>query len=698
MRRSGLSQAILAADEHPKPVKSRTSSGTPAGGLADPMARRWVLLGGLGILSSLLLTVAVALLSSRGVASADVPQVAAEAPTRNRVTLVREIGGVPRSPTPGTGMTAAAPAAPGSVAVADASASAGQSVAASALRQLRRVGRAIVTTDGIRRLALGGAVPFADGNAATAFLFSDETSEVALGESTTDSPFLRMMGRMTGDATGELVALASPVAATSTPTPSGRVAAATTTPSSRTADATTTPVTQPTSTPVPATATSVPPTATSVPATATPVPATATPVVVTATTVPPTQTPIIVTATPEPTRRATRTPTPEVVIVTATPWTSIIPNVPGINGTIPWLAQPTNTPMPTATPYIPPTAAPTNTPIPTATPYVVPDPRSNPASAQPRSAESAPAAPAGAPPILAEAGTRTPATPQAQPANGTPAPRATSREAQPQPTQAAAEAPRDPSVLDKLATRALLAINAARAQAGALPLTRNAALDVSSALHAQYDVATGQVEGNFQTRGTPHFVGETPSARAARAASGRSPAIERVAEVMALGEAEPEKVVQGWLDSVFHRVLVLDLATQYAGYGQTTSASATTAVLDLGGRRDVANASGWFPASGATEVPTRCACDDYAEMTGKPGPFGYPVTLLLGPQRPQGMPALARLSEGSENGPDVAAELVDAYGNPTLLPAAPLKPNTVYVVKLAWTNGPSVSWSFTTGN
>jgi hypothetical protein len=166
---------------------------------------------------------------------------------------------------------------------------------------------------------------------------------------------------------------------------------------------------------------------------------------------------------------------------------------------------------------------------------------------------------------------------------------------------------------------------------------------------------------------------------------------------MALGEVEPERAVQGWLDSVFHRVVLLDLAAQHAGYGQHTAGVATTSVLDLGGERDVSNASGWFPASGATEVPTACVCDDYAESAGKPGPFGYPVTLLLGQARPQGLPTVATLTEGTENGPAVAADLVDAYGNPTLLPQSPLKPGTKYVVTMAWTNGQSVSWSFTTG-
>ena len=78
VRRSGLSQAILASEPaQAAPVRRSSSTAPPrriGGGLADPAARRWVVLGGIGVISSLLLTVAVALLSSRGVASADVPR------------------------------------------------------------------------------------------------------------------------------------------------------------------------------------------------------------------------------------------------------------------------------------------------------------------------------------------------------------------------------------------------------------------------------------------------------------------------------------------------------------------------------------------------------------------------------------------------------------------------------------------------
>jgi len=771
------------------PAPARTATPIPqyGNGLADPRARKWVIYGALGIVSSLLLTIGVALLSNRGVASASTPLV--EQVRQNRVTLVREIGGLPKSPTPGTGVTASAPSNPGVAASADAAP--GSPVAM--LRQLRRVGRAIVTPDGVRHLALGGAIPFFDGTKPTTTADarpSAEPSSVAFAWSTFDDDetgdagdgiFLRAMDAR-GDgllsATGligrsSVVEQASPVAATATPTKSPASAPSASAPTSiiasaptlaptnvptavptatvrRGDDATPPPATAtpvpataaavpptatfpPTSTPVLSTATSVPPTSTPVIITATPVPATSTPVVVTAT-----ATPIVVTATPEPTRRGTRTPTPEpaqqvVVVITATPWTNYLPSLPSFPMPFQQPA-PTNTPIPAPTwpptsTLVPPTATPTPT---TATQAAAPaaraiqDPppaQAAPAVAAPRRSAPEPAQSASVPaqsasgpaPILAEAGTRTPATPtlrtaprqpttptappaltgQAPPANQPNQPNQSGQQAAPA-TAATPEGPREPTVLEKLANRALIAVNTARAQAGALPLGRNAALDTASALHARYDVSTGQVEGNFQAPGSPMFVGETPSARVARAAGGSAAGLGRVGEVMALGETEPERVVQGWLDSVYHRVMLLDLAAVNGGYGQYTSLTSTSAVLDLGGQRDVANASGWFPANGATDVPVRCVCDDYAEATGKTGPFGYPVTLLLGQVRPAGLPTTARLLEGSEAGAIVAAELVDAFGNPTLVPSAPLKPSTRYVVQLSWTNGPSVSWAFVT--
>jgi cysteine-rich secretory family protein len=205
------------------------------------------------------------------------------------------------------------------------------------------------------------------------------------------------------------------------------------------------------------------------------------------------------------------------------------------------------------------------------------------------------------------------------------------------------------------------------------------------------------MEANFQAPNIPLFVGETPSARVARTNGGRLSSLDRIGEVMAQGETEPERVVQGWLDSVYHRAVVLDLQAQFGGYGHHTDGPKSSAVLDLGGRRDLAATSGWFPGSGADGVPTRCACDDYAEASGKSGPFGYPITLLLGADRPAGQPTSARVSEGSDDGPEVQAHLVDAFGSPTLVPSAPLKPATRYTVRFAWNGGPDVRWSFTTG-
>ena len=698
----------------------------------DPNARRWVLLGALGITSSVLLTTGVALLGSREVASANQAPAAVAAP--NRTTLVREIGGVPKSPTPaGTGGVAAQDATPGDA-------------QGDAPRPARRAGRATVAADGSRKMALGGAVPFVDVAArvaaAPAELAAGILAWVAPNESHANDQagagpvFLSYSGLADG-ARQAASRAASPVAAAASPVAQAtQPPAATATP----AAVATKPVIAPTTVP----ATRLPPTA--VPATATPVPPTAIP----PTAVPPTSTPIVVvfaTATPEPTRKPTRTPVPEptstprTIVVTATPdprsWPSssqsVVPQVGYPRPTAPaQAAQQWPTPRPTqqagqwpTSAILPPAATPTTIPTSTVAPTQQAAQSSAPAptaTSAARSAASTSSGPTTSPsagsaaarrstedsPILQERGTPVPAAPRASAAIDGRATAASSAPAASAPAQAGpapTSGPREPSQQEKVAARALAAVNAARAQAGAMPLGRHQALDSASWLHAQYDVATGQAEGNFQTPNTPLFVGETPLARVSRA-NGARPGLERVGEVMATGEADPEAVVQGWLNSVFHRAVVLDLMAQYGGYGQHTGAGSTgagstgagsaSAVFDLAGRRDTSNASGWFPAANSTGVPTQCACDDYAEASGRQGSFGYPVTLLLGSARPSGLPTLALLTEGTEQGAQVAADLVDAFGNPTLVPLEPLKPATTYHVRMQWSGGPDVAWSFTT--
>lgn len=365
------------------------------------------------------------------------------------------------------------------------------------------------------------------------------------------------------------------------------------------------------------------------------------------------------------------------------------------------VAEPTATPVRTPTPLptatsVPAVASPP-TPIPTATvvdltvraPAVADLTVRAPVFVAPTATPTAPPAPTRPTepaPILSERAPR-PAAPRA-PAQPADPPRA---EATP-----TAAAPREPSKAEQLGLRALAAINGARAQAGALPLARHPALELAATAHAEYVVANGAPDANFEVPGTPLFRGETPAARVARANLGRPPSVARVGEAMGLGEAEPERVVDQWLDSVYHRVLVLDLQAQFGGYGQHRDDRSISAVLDLGGKRDTGPAVGRYPGDGHTEVPARCACDDHAVASGKPGPFGYPVTLLLGTSRPGGPPVVARLVEGNPDGPEVAVDLVDAFGNPTLVPRAPLKPGTRYVVRFQWPGGPDLRWSFTT--
>jgi hypothetical protein len=93
------------------------------------------------------------------------------------------------------------------------------------------VGRAIVTVEGIRRLALGGALPFVDAATATAAQLSDAPRTVAQADADPDvtlevgSVFLRLMDLGADSSANaqsqvnrtEVVVLASPAVPTATP-------------------------------------------------------------------------------------------------------------------------------------------------------------------------------------------------------------------------------------------------------------------------------------------------------------------------------------------------------------------------------------------------------------------------------------------------------------------------------------------------
>lgn len=637
---------------------------------------RWLVLGSAGLGCAFLLAAGVTLLGLRGMSSGSA-RAEGPAPRAGGLTLIREIGGVARSPTPALGV-----------------AGTGQ---ATGLRPLRRAGRVGIDEQGGRQMALAGAVPFSD-DAPRAAARTEDVAPVAVLSVAEGEDRLVSFMRAAWDSE-PVVRQGQP---TATPTPAGQSAASSPPPTPSTGSgqaaiptqppAAATPTTASTTTPVPPTP--APPTPTTAPGapaaapTSTFVPApTAVPTSMaapTATTAPagstaaPTPTPLTRTrivytnVTPTPTTGPTYiyVPVPSNAQVDAGERTGTTANsAQARSGSLlPSLSGIFSAPKPTST------AAPTSTPA---------------ALVAAKPAGPSAASQAGGPaPILGERGARPPTGSYMLPgpAGGQPTQQPGG------PGQPAGPAP--PSPVEQLSIRALTAINAARAQAGALPLGRHPALDVAAWMHAQYDLANGQRDTNFQAPGLALYVGETPAGRVARANVGRPPALERVGEVMAQGAGDPERAVQGWLDSVFHRALVLDLQAQYAGFGQHADDKAASSVLDLAGRRDLAGGAAWYP--GTTNAPTTCLCDDFAEASGRAGPFGYPVTLLLGAGRPNGQPATARLSEGGEDGPQVPADLVDAFGNPTLVPHGPLKPGTRYTARFAWQNGPDLRWGFTT--
>ncbi|MCC7105444.1 MAG: hypothetical protein IT307_09905 [Chloroflexi bacterium] len=360
---------------------------------------------------------------------------------------------------------------------------------------------------------------------------------------------------------------------------------------------------------------------------------------------------------------------------------------------------------PTATPTVP---APTTLPAPTtvpATPTIAPTPTvqdltvrvpalgahaaATPAT-PPSPAVAAPTARSAEPaPILAE---------RTRPVLQPPAPRAASAQPQdvaPPASTVTAVPSKEPTTTEQFAARALAAANGARARAGALPLLRHSALDTSAGAHAQYASASNDSNLNGEMPGSDLFTGETPAIRVTRANTGRPPALSRVGEVMSLGEPDPERIVAGWLASVYHRAVLLDLAAQFGGFGRRSDDASANAVLDLAGRRDLSSAVGRYPGDGQSGVPIGCVCDDYAVASDRTGPFGFPVTLLLGGATPGGQLS-ARLYENNGADVEVPVDLVDAFGQPTIVPRAPLKPNTRYTARFQWSGGPDLRWSFTT--
>jgi uncharacterized protein YkwD len=254
--------------------------------------------------------------------------------------------------------------------------------------------------------------------------------------------------------------------------------------------------------------------------------------------------------------------------------------------------------------------------------------------------------------------------------------------------------------------RALQRVNRYRQAAGLPPMHYAAALGMAAERHARYlaaNPAVRQYDAHQEVPGTPLYFGGDGLERARYFGYGGA-----VSEVINFTH-RAEEAVDGWIDTLYHRIPLLDPAVTEMGYGVAADGRQPINVLLTGAYGTIAGEVRW-PVPDQQQVPTYW---DGAEVPdplrlypGVPLPVGYPVTLTFG-----GEVRALRLTGGTLTGPEGAvAVLLFHPGNDdhltdtvALIPRAPLQPGTRYTVTFTGEvdlgQGPrpfTRTWSFTT--
>lgn len=252
--------------------------------------------------------------------------------------------------------------------------------------------------------------------------------------------------------------------------------------------------------------------------------------------------------------------------------------------------------------------------------------------------------------------------------------------------------------------RAVHYLNAIRTAAGLPPVRWDGALGAASAAHATYLIqnpSDRDLNAHGERPGGRGFTGETVGDRTRYWGwTGAS-----VSEVIHF-ETTAEEGIDGWMESLYHRIPLISADISHIGFQVAGSADAYVQVMNLGGH-GTSEATVLWPPPGATEVPPGWSGleqpDPFRLYDGWQGPVGYTVSATF-----PGGPGLL-MDEMRLTGPD--GREVPAYrftpANDSLLtdtvaliPHDPLAPNTRYEAHFAGTVGGrpwSRTWSFTTG-
>jgi uncharacterized protein YkwD len=258
--------------------------------------------------------------------------------------------------------------------------------------------------------------------------------------------------------------------------------------------------------------------------------------------------------------------------------------------------------------------------------------------------------------------------------------------------------------LDSARQEALQRVNGYRQQAGLKPLKADSHLAEAAEAHAFYfffNYGQGSEAGlgiHTEDSALPGFTGANGLLRARHFGYAGDRAAEVINHVFS-----PHAAVQVWVDSVFHRLPIMDRETQAVGYGEAQVGPLSIQVMDFGIGDPTTSSPVVYPVPNQQDTPSTFLGNELPSPVPADVdyPVGYPVTLQLG-----GADKLT-ISSARLLGPTGAA--VPSYTlNPgsnalalsqwSLLAKQPLQPGATYTVDLhGQLDGAPFSkrWSFT---
>jgi hypothetical protein len=264
------------------------------------------------------------------------------------------------------------------------------------------------------------------------------------------------------------------------------------------------------------------------------------------------------------------------------------------------------------------------------------------------------------------------------------------------------------------AAQAIERVNLYRSLVGISPQVSHPAIAAAAQNHADYhmlnhaDPAAWENGPHGEVEGKPAFTGKWPFDRMKNAGYPEYPYWGGAEVMHYIGD--PVVAVDGWLSTIYHRVIPLGPYERYAGYGNGKNSETAVDVMDFGS--GPSSRGVWLPAKpypqaypvdGQVDVPTFWWGGETPDPLppGASRPVGYPFTL----QGVHGALVVDSLELREDGG-----DLVPIHPNPPDCPAfncfaviavEPLAPNTTYTVSASGSVDEvpfAGTWMFTTGD